>query len=1490
MNKMKSVVCLLVLLLMSMGMQADNIVHLSSVSGAPGTTVTVSVTMDNSDVVSALQVKMPMPANCQLVDGSAVAGSRAAGHSVTAGVKDDTLNLIVYSTTMAPISGQQGEVMTFRLQLGSEPSVESLNPTTVIAVNDNGYRLPVSATQGEVKVSAAKAELSTRTIDFSRVPIRGTYKQDVTVSNTGNEPLIISGLTFSAPTLSCDAALPLTVEAGSSTALTVSYAPVTRGPLKETMRITSNSATTVSIVNITAEAYAVNELHIGNAEGYADSIVTIHLSMNNMDAINGFQVEFNLPSQLEYIEGSFALSDRKADHKVVANLSGSTLKAVCYSPTNAAFKGNDGDIATFRVRLAGQYGTTIEATTAILSAEVDGKVQNVLSGRSAGNISIMAPSIYTDYSWQTFDMGSTSITTKAAKALTIQNNGSAPLTISRIQFSEEDFAVDAPLPIKLDPWQSKAINVIYNGTATGDYAAIMQLYSNDPGQRLYQIHISGHRYSPNFLSSSAPAVAPGDTTAVVFGLDNNDAISGIQFDLNYDPSLFTIVDKTENGERAKNMTVTHRTLASGTERYFCYFLDDTSIAKGSGEIFKIYLRPDTAVSNGTYPVMISNIKLGTNGLKDMNAGSDYSTDIHVERPVVIRAVNVTREYGDDNPEFTFISEGNTVNGTPEITCEATKNSPVGTYPIVIKKGSVTNYNDTYINGTLTITKAPLTASAGTYTRKQGKANPAFEVSYSGFKNGENESVLQTKATASTEAVESSPVGEYPVVVSGASAENYDINYVNGKLIVTEADLTTIVAKSYTRVYGESNPAFDYTVDGEALVGEPQISCEATATSPVGTYPIVVRQGTVGNYNTKYVNGTLTITKAPLTITANNYTRKQGEENPVFTVSYKGFKNDETASSALSKQPMIATEATPASKPGNYAIIVSGAEANNYAITYVNGILTVTDADAVTVIANSFSREYGEDNPAFSYSVTGAALTGTPEITCEATKNSPVGTYPIVIKKGSVTNYNDTYINGTLTITKAPLTASAGTYTRKQGKANPAFEVSYSGFKNGENESVLQTKATASTEAVESSPVGEYPVVVSGASAENYDINYVNGKLIVTEADLTTIVAKSYTRVYGESNPAFDYTVDGEALVGEPQISCEATATSPVGTYPIVVRQGTVGNYNTKYVNGTLTITKAPLTITVQNEEIFVGQKLPDFKVTYSGFKNDETDEVLTSHAKATAQVNNTLTAGVYAVTVAGAEAQNYEMKYINGQLTIKDITDQKRELRADYDKLVVKVDSANNVISRNESLTTALIAVYSSNIEHLDSLDTKYERCVNMLSIIKTDDRTKSELADSISEIKAAMTGIKADNETVKQSIDANQPDKSSLAVLNDTVTVIGGSLNALSLYTEIEPMRQRIDDAATAADALLANGNVSLENQRNNEMLIKQYQDSIQELIDRLNRVESTLESIITAIGDPVILDRSHGRIYDLKGMLMRDGKLQRGVYIVNGRKIVVK
>ena len=201
---------------------------------------------------------------------------------------------------------------------------------------------------------------------------------------------------------------------------------------------------------------------------------------------------------------------------------------------------------------------------------------------------------------------------------------------------------------------------------------------------------------------------------------------------------------------------------------------------------------------------------------------------------------------------------------------------------------------------------------------------------------------------------------------------------------------TITANSYTIKYGDDIPDFGFTSEGADLVGTPAITCEATASSPVGTYPIVITKGTVENYNDTYVNGTLTIEKAPLTITAKSYTRKQGEENPTFEADYEGFKNNET-SSVLTKQPVFSCDATAASAPGEYDITVSGAEAQNYEISYVSGKLTVIDADAVIITANSYTIKYGDDIPDFGYTSEGAGLVGRPAIACEATTASPVGT-------------------------------------------------------------------------------------------------------------------------------------------------------------------------------------------------------------------------------------------------------------------------------------------------------------------------------------------------------------------------------------------------------------------------------------------------------------------------------------------------------------------
>ncbi len=163
----------------------------------------------------------------------------------------------------------------------------------------------------------------------------------------------------------------------------------------------------------------------------------------------------------------------------------------------------------------------------------------------------------------------------------------------------------------------------------------------------------------------------------------------------------------------------------------------------------------------------------------------------------------------------------------------------------------------------------------------------------------------------------------------------------------DPDPSVITAQNYSRLYGDANPAFEYTVEGGDLEGTPVISCEATANSPVGTYPIVVSQGTVSNEEVTYVEGTLTIEPAPLTISAGTYTKREGDPLPEFTLTYQGFKNNET-SAVLTRQPVVTSEATASSAPGEYPVTVGGAEAQNYAISYVDGKLIITELPSYTL--------------------------------------------------------------------------------------------------------------------------------------------------------------------------------------------------------------------------------------------------------------------------------------------------------------------------------------------------------------------------------------------------------------------------------------------------------------------------------------------------------------------------------------------------------------
>lgn len=165
--------------------------------------------------------------------------------------------------------------------------------------------------------------------------------------------------------------------------------------------------------------------------------------------------------------------------------------------------------------------------------------------------------------------------------------------------------------------------------------------------------------------------------------------------------------------------------------------------------------------------------------------SEGSFDNILEYSLLIKARNAAKIYGDANPKFGWkVLEGNYPAGDPALTCDATELSPVGKYVIRASRGTVEEEGAEYENGTLTILPDTIFARPVDCTREQGQENPEFKVSYTGFDNNEDESVILEKPVVSTTATASSPIGTYPLTLSGGKAQNYLFVFRTGTLTIT----------------------------------------------------------------------------------------------------------------------------------------------------------------------------------------------------------------------------------------------------------------------------------------------------------------------------------------------------------------------------------------------------------------------------------------------------------------------------------------------------------------------------------------------------------------------------------------------------------------------------------------------------------------------------------------------------------------------------------
>ena len=309
-------------------------------------------------------------------------------------------------------------------------------------------------------------------------------------------------------------------------------------------------------------------------------------------------------------------------------------------------------------------------------------------------------------------------------------------------------------------------------------------------------------------------ISAGESKDLCISLTNDVTYAAFQFDLYLPDGISLISYEADEGRISSGTELTMKQQTDGSYRFMAVAYNKQNIIGQTGSIIKIRVSAAPELANGELSGYFRNIVLS-----EANAtGVSYTEaifPIFIIAPPVVTVVSVSREYGEKNPTFEFTVEGPELDGEPIIECEATEQSPVGEYPIIIKGSTVKNYNVKYINGTLTITKAPLTINVGDYTVEQGETIPAFVANYSGFKNNETEDVLTKKPEITTIATSDSEPGIYKITINNAEASNYDINYTDGIL--------TIIAGVFKLIYLVDGEVYKtYEVEyGSTIIPEPQ---------------------------------------------------------------------------------------------------------------------------------------------------------------------------------------------------------------------------------------------------------------------------------------------------------------------------------------------------------------------------------------------------------------------------------------------------------------------------------------------------------------------------------------------------------------------------------------------------------------------------------------------------------------------------------------------
>ncbi|MGC9292428.1 MAG: Ig-like domain repeat protein [Acidobacteriaceae bacterium] len=409
---------------------------------------------------------------------------------------------------------------------------------------------------------------------------------------------------------------------------------------------------------------------------------------------------------------------------------------------------------------------------------------------------------------------------------------------------------------------------------------------------------------------------------------------------------------------------------------------------------------------------------------------------------------------------------------------------------------------------------------------------------------------------------------------------------------------SIVVDPETRAYGVANPILTGSVNGLLPQDTNNIavtySTTATISSPVGSYPItaVVSGPASINYQPNITPSVLKVTPVISALTwgpaATSIVYGEPLGNGILDATSGGIAGN--ISYTVAGAPVMASSILPA---GAYAITATFTPTDTTDYTTQSKTISITVEQAPLVVSvDNATIAFGAPFPAFTATLQGLVNgnnlgNGISIIyATTATANSVPGVYPITasISGAAAGNYSISVHPGTLTITADTQTITFPAI------GNVVYGVAPFALRPSSSSgllvsiSVLSGPATISGNTLSVQGAGKVVLQASQAGNTQYQAAQpVTQSFLVAPAELM-VYAQNTSRVYGDPNPTFAYTMSGfvngdtqrSSVSGAPSLTTTATVISPAGTYPINITANTLSapNYTFQYINGTLTVSKA----------------------------------------------------------------------------------------------------------------------------------------------------------------------------------------------------------------------------------------------------------------------------------------------------------------------------